>query len=116
MAMNPDPDTTTNAGWAPQEGTAANPISRSCPYCEPRCPYCGRKLEAAPRPYPWLVNPPIYPWPATPWNPYGPWITWTYGSGSTSQAGVMTLAAPSTTVTTMSQADLDYARSHPAIL
>ncbi len=88
----------------PTGSTAGPDLTKCCPYCEPRCPYCGRRLETAPaNPYPWPVNPPVYPWPATPLTPYPPWITWTY-TGSTTQ------------VMTFSQADLDYARSHPAIL
>ena len=44
-----------------------------CPYCDPpRCPHCGRLLEA--RPY----YPVVYPtYPYIPTWPLGPWITYT---------------------------------------
>lgn len=80
-------------------GTTTNAnLTLSCPYCEPRCPWCGRKLEAGPRypaPYQWPVYPaPVNPWPHWPDYLSPPWITWTYTATKT----------PTTTVWTSSPA------------
>ena len=51
-------------GPFPTSGTYVAP-PQGCPYCEPRCPCCGRRLYGAP---------PYYPW--------RPYITWSTGDMS----------------------------------
>jgi hypothetical protein len=90
--------------------SATDASCQGCPYCDPRCPFCGKPmprdaLRLKPWPYPWQWVP-YYPWQ---WTPY-PWtyqpsdttggVTWGHSTITNAEPGI-----------TFANLDLDNART-----